>query len=134
MTSAAERVREVVLEALRRLQAERIGMAEHGFFENVEHGVDEFTDDEIDAIVRAAAPEQTDWPATAAMPAAQRPRRATGVAARLPAARGVDVSAQPHMLTADEVLELVALAEANIVRMKRWAASAAHRAARGTSV
>lgn len=37
-------------------------------------------------------------------------------------------------LTADEVLELVALAEANIARMKRWAASAAHRAARGTSI
>lgn len=37
-------------------------------------------------------------------------------------------------LTPDEVLDLVAVAEANIARMKRWAASAAYRAARGTSI
>lgn len=37
-------------------------------------------------------------------------------------------------LTPDEVLDLVAVAEANIARMKRWAAAAAYRAARGTSI
>jgi hypothetical protein len=37
-------------------------------------------------------------------------------------------------LTPDEVLDAVAVAEANIVRMKRWAAAAAYRAARGTSI
>lgn len=60
MTSAAERVREVTLEALRRLQYDRIESKEGLCLsdeELIERGVDEFTDDEIDAIVRAAAPE-----------------------------------------------------------------------------